>query len=59
MSRPKQMTRCVITGHKSRLEPTIDVLHELNLFHVEDFVEGDDPDFKIGTPIGNSDDVSR
>lgn len=59
MSHPKQMTRCVITGHKSYLEPTIDVLHELNLFHVEDFVEGDDPDFKIGSPIAYGDDVSK
>ena len=32
MSRPKEMTRAVIVGHKSILKETIDALHDINLF---------------------------
>lgn len=59
MTHPEPMVRCTLTGHKKYLEPLIDVLHELNIFHVEDFVEGKDSFFKIGVPIGYGEDVSR
>jgi V/A-type H+-transporting ATPase subunit I len=58
MSRPKEMTRAVIVGHKSILKNTIDALHEVNLFHIEDFVE-DESGFKISKPFKNAEDVSK
>ncbi len=58
MSRPKQMTRAVIVGHKSILKETIDALHDTNLFHVEDFVE-DESGFKISKPFKNAGEVSK
>jgi len=58
MSRPKEMTRAVIVGHKSILNNTIDSLHETNLFHIEDFVE-DESGFKISKPLKNAEEVSK
>ncbi len=58
MSRPKEMTRAVIVGHKSILKETIDALHDINLFHIEDFVE-DESGFKISKPFKNAEDVSK
>ncbi len=58
MSRPKEMTRAVIVGHKSILEETIDALHDINLFHIEDFVE-DESGFKISKPFKNGEEVSK
>ncbi|WP_255333891.1 V-type ATP synthase subunit I [Methanosarcina sp. KYL-1] len=58
MSRPKEMTRAVIVGHKSIFKETIDALHDTNLFHVEDFVE-DESGFKISKPFKNADEVSK
>lgn len=58
MSRPKEMTRAVIVGHKSILEVTIDSLHDSNLFHIEDFVE-DESGFKISKPLKNAEEVSK
>ncbi|WP_204245377.1 V-type ATP synthase subunit I [Methanosarcina horonobensis] len=58
MSRPKEMTRAVIVGHKSILKETIDSLHDTNLFHVEDFVE-DESGFKISKPLKNAEEVSK
>ncbi|MGB9929704.1 MAG: V-type ATP synthase subunit I [Methanosarcina sp.] len=58
MSRPKEMTRAVIVGHKSILKDTIDALHDTNLFHVEDFVE-DESGFKISKPFKNAEEVSK
>ncbi len=58
MSRPKEMTRAVIVGHKSILKQTIDALHDTNLFHIEDFVE-DESGFKIDKPFENAEDVSK
>ncbi|WNY27628.1 V-type ATP synthase subunit I [Methanolapillus ohkumae] len=59
MSYSKRMTKCLIAGHKKNLQPTIDVLHDLDIFHVEDFVEGDESDFTIGVPIEYGEEVSR
>jgi len=58
MSRPKEMTRAVIVGHKSILKETIDALHDSNLFHVEDFVE-DESGFKISKPFKNAEEASK
>lgn len=58
MSRPKEMTRAVIVGHKSILKETIDSLYDTNLFHVEDFVE-DESGFKISKPLKNAEEVSK
>ncbi|MDI9395907.1 MAG: V-type ATP synthase subunit I [Euryarchaeota archaeon] len=58
MSRPKRMTRAVIVGHKSILKETIDALHDVNLFHIEDFVE-DESGFKISKPFKNAEEVSK
>jgi len=58
MSRPKEMTRAVIVGHKSILKETIDALHDTNLFHIEDFVE-DESGFKISKPFKNAEDASK
>ncbi|WP_229387989.1 V-type ATP synthase subunit I [Methanosarcina sp. DH2] len=58
MSRPKEMTRAVIVGHKSILKETIDSLHDTNLFHIEDFVE-DESGFKISKPLKNAEEVSK
>lgn len=58
MSRPKEMTRAVIVGHKSILKETIDSLHDTNLFHIEDFVE-DESGFKISKPFKNAEEVSK
>ncbi|WP_440956649.1 V-type ATP synthase subunit I [Methanosarcina sp. Mfa9] len=58
MSRPKEMTKAVIVGHKSILKQTIDALHDSNLFHIEDFVE-DESGFKIDKPFKNAEDVSK
>lgn len=54
----KQMDHIFITGHKNILEQTIKVLHNSNLFQIEDFVE-DGSGLKIGKPIGNIDSVSK
>ncbi len=58
MSRPKEMTRAVIVGHKSILKETIDALHDTNLFHIEDFVE-DESGFKISKPFKNAEEASK
>ncbi|MDR7666806.1 V-type ATP synthase subunit I [Methanosarcina sp. Z-7115] len=58
MSRPKEMTRAVIVGHKNILKETIDALHNTNLFHIEDFVE-DESGFKISKPFKNAEEASK
>ena len=58
MSRPKEMTRAVIVGHKSILKETIDTLHDSNLFHIEDFIE-DESGFKISKPFKNAEEASK
>ena len=59
MSYPKRMTKCLIAGHKNHLETTVDTLHDLDLLHVEDFVDGSDTDFEIGMPMEYGEEVSR
>jgi len=58
MLRPKQMSRAVIVGHKDILKQTIDVLHDINVVHIEDFNDADS-DQKIGKPFENAVDTSK
>ena len=59
MSYPKRMTKCLIAGHKNHLGTTVDTLHDLDLLHVEDFVEDNESDFEIGMPMEYGEEVSR
>lgn len=59
MNYPKQMTKCIIVGHKDYLKPTIDTIHYMNLFHIDDFVEDNTNSyFKIGYPINYGNNIS-
>ncbi|MBP2031044.1 V/A-type H+-transporting ATPase subunit I [Methanohalophilus levihalophilus] len=58
MLKAKQMTRTVVVGHKDVLDKTVEVLHDSNIFHIEDFNETDSS-FKIGKPFENAGDVSK
>lgn len=59
MSYPKRMTKCLVAGHKRHLEAAVDALYEADLLHIEDFVDGDSPDFEIGMPMQYGEEVSR
>jgi len=50
MLKPALMTKVVIAGTKDALEPTISVLHTLNVLHITDYIE-EGADFKIGRPL--------
>ncbi|MDD5615967.1 MAG: V-type ATP synthase subunit I [Candidatus Methanoperedens sp.] len=50
MLKPTVMTKVVIAGTKDALEPTISVLHKLNVLHITDYIE-ESADFKIGRPL--------
>lgn len=50
MLKPTQMTKVVIAGTKDALEPTISILHKLNILHITDYIE-EGGDFKIGRPL--------
>ncbi|MDO8725510.1 MAG: V-type ATP synthase subunit I [Candidatus Methanoperedens sp.] len=50
MLKPTAMTKVVIAGTKDALEPTISVLHKLNVLHITDYIE-ENADFKIGRPL--------
>ncbi|MGD9778917.1 V-type ATP synthase subunit I [Methanomethylovorans sp.] len=58
MLKPRQMSRALIIGHKDLLEETIEVLHQTNLFQIEDYIE-DDSGLKIGKPFGDVDSISK
>lgn len=58
MLKPRQMSRALIIGHKDLLEETVEVLHQTNLFQIEDYIE-DDSGLKIGKPFGNGDAISK
>ncbi len=58
MLKPRQMSRALIVGHKDLLEQTVEVLHQTNIFQIEDYIE-DDSGLKIGKPIGNGDAISK
>ncbi len=50
MLEPQKMDRVLIVGTKDVMEPAINALHDLNLVHLEDYVEEEDY-FKIGKPL--------
>ena len=50
MLEPQKMDRVLIVGTKDVMEPAINALHELNLVHLEDYVE-EEGYFKIGKPL--------
>jgi len=58
MLSPKQMSRVTIVGHKDILGQTVDALHGINAFHIEDYND-DKLGLKIGKPFENADDVSK
>lgn len=58
MLKPRQMSRALIVGHKDLLEETVEALHTINLFQIEDYVE-DDSGLKIGKPFGDAESFSK
>ncbi len=58
MLNPRQMSRALIVGHNDLLEKTVEVLHQTNLFQIEDYIE-DDSGLKIGKPFDNGDSISK
>ncbi len=50
MLKPTKMTRVIIAGTKSLMEPTIATFHRLNVLHITDYLE-EGADFKIGKPL--------
>ncbi len=58
MLSPKQMSRATIIGHKDILEQTVNSLHGINAFHIEDYND-EELGLKIGKPFENADDVSN
>ncbi|OJH49403.1 ATPase V [Methanohalophilus portucalensis FDF-1] len=52
------MTRAVIVGHKEVMDETVETLHDINIFHIEEYNE-EDSTFKIGKPFENAGDVSK
>ena len=50
MLEPQKMDRVLIVGTKDVMETTINKLHELNLLHVEDYVE-EEAYFHMGKPL--------
>ncbi len=59
MLKAKQMTRAVIVGHKDFFEDTVDALHRTNLFQIEDFIEDEESDLKIGKPFESGKEASK
>lgn len=57
MLKPKQMSRVLFVGHKDVLEPTIGVLHDLHVVHVEEYT-GEEY-FSIGKPLAGVDQDSK
>ena len=49
MLKPTKMTKVVIAGTKDQIEPTISILHKLDVLHITDFSK-ETEDFKIGRP---------
>ncbi|MBW6470709.1 MAG: V-type ATP synthase subunit I, partial [Methanosarcinaceae archaeon] len=58
MLSPKQMCRATIVGHKDIFEQTVNSLHGINSFHIEDYND-EELGLKIGKSFENADDVSK
>ena len=50
MLEPQKMDRVLVVGTRDVMESTINKLHELNLLHLEDYVE-EEGYFHIGKPL--------
>ncbi|HIE30891.1 MAG TPA: V-type ATP synthase subunit I [Methanosarcinales archaeon] len=57
MLKPKRMSRVLFVGHKNVLEPTIDVLHDLHVVHIEEYTK--EEYFSIGKPLAGVDQDSK
>jgi V/A-type H+-transporting ATPase subunit I len=57
MLKPKQMSRVLFVGHKDVLEPTIGVLHDLHVVHIEEYT-GEEY-FSIGKPLAGVEQDSK
>ncbi|RZN36650.1 MAG: V-type ATP synthase subunit I [Methanosarcinales archaeon] len=57
MLKPKQMSRVLFVGHKDYLEPTIEVMHDMHVVHIEEYNEEDY--FSIGKPLAGADQDSK
>lgn len=58
MLSPKQMSRVTIVGHKTIMEQTVDALHGVNSFHIEDY-NNEELGLKIGKPFESGDELSK
>jgi V/A-type H+-transporting ATPase subunit I len=67
MLKPKQMSRVLLVGHKDVLEPTIGVLHDLHVVHLEEYTEEEYTEeeyteeeyFSIGKPLAGVEQDSK
>ena len=57
MLKPEKMVKISIVGSRDQLETAAEVLHRLNVLHIEDPVEVER--FKIGEPLEKASFVSR
>ena len=57
MLKPKQMSRVLFVGHKDYLEPTIEVMHDMHVVHIEEYT--DKEYFSIGKPLAGADQDSK
>ncbi|MFP4654334.1 MAG: V-type ATP synthase subunit I [Methanohalobium sp.] len=58
MLEPKPMSRVIVAGHKNIMQDTIEALHSLNVYHIEDYNE-EEPGLEIGNPFESAEDVSK
>lgn len=60
MFKPREMKRTVIIGSKNDLEKTIELLHSLEIVHINDYVSGDKEDeVRLGTPMARASYISQ
>lgn len=58
MLEPKPMSRVLIVGHKNIMKDTVETLHNLNVYHIEDYNE-EEPGLEIGKPFESAEDISK
>ena len=58
MLKPVEMCKVSVVGPKRYFEEVSEILHDLNLLHIEDYTE-DDEYFKIGEPLEGAEKISR
>lgn len=57
MLRPEQMSKVSVTGSKPVMQTVIETVHDLNLFHINDY-DGSWEEFEPGTPVSGADEKS-